>query len=440
MVFNQVLKQLAFAALLAGVIAPATAAVEGAVCGLGSEECLSSCKRFKEADPRRSACNNVCQPKASRSAGQCSTDVATTAAAPGESTAQGLSETSSEAVNGARNETPNDAVTEAPNAESSSASSQPESAPAESSSPDQPQSAAQVAAALPAERVQKESAAQAVAAPAPDLQPTKGQPKIASISIKREMMKEIEKNTDMLAAIKAGNLNAIRRLIETQGLSPTYVYGYDYNPQTRLFEGRVTRLRLSDVFADNNTLRNDAAGLDRIQGLFLELGMDVKATIIVAAPTGKEKNAPVVQREITAWGPSLKLMYAARDRDARLRAFEMTLQAGLVPNEDFGEWLFAELPQVCGRDKSKFSIQVVDLLIKYLLPTLNPPSAAPLQDYFWRTAEHGPETIADVLDHATAPAQPKNSYEKAQYAVLDDMWEQCVPLSRRINRFLVQGN
>jgi len=45
-----------------------------------------------------------------------------------------------------------------------------------------------------------------------------------------------------------------------------------------------------------------------------------------------------------------------------------------------------------------------------------------------------------VLDHATAPAQPKNAYEKAQYAVLDDMWEQCVPLSRRINRFLVQGN
>jgi hypothetical protein len=274
---------------------------------------------------------------------------------------------------------------------------------------------------------------------ATDLKVTKPQPKVIALSSKREMMKELEKNAEMLAAIKAGNLREIRRLIEVQGLSPTYVYGYEYNPQTRLFEGRVARLRLSEVFADTHTARGEDTGLDRVLALFLELGMDVKATLVVTGPSSGDKKGAVTQHEVTAWGPNLKFMESARDRDARLRAFELALQRGLLPNEDFGQWLFAEIPQVCGRDRSKFSIQVVDLLIRYLSPALGPPWGPPLQDHFWRLAQHGPESISDVLDHATAPAQPRNAYEKAQFALIDDMWEQCVPLSRRINAYLIQN-
>jgi hypothetical protein len=128
-------------------------------------------------------------------------------------------------------------------------------------------------------------------------------------------------------------------------------------------------------------------------------------------------------------------METARDRDARLRAFESALQNGLVPNDDFAQWLFAELPQVCGRDKSKFSIQVVDLLIKYLGPTLEPS----LQDHFWRQGERGPETVSDVVDLSFAPPQARTPREKAQFALQDNMWEQCTLLSRRINRLLMQG-
>jgi hypothetical protein len=255
---------------------------------------------------------------------------------------------------------------------------------------------------------------------------------VASIATKQAVIKESEKNKEMHAAIRAGNLNAIRRLIEVQGLNPTYVYGYEYNPQTRQFDGKVTRLRLSEVFADTNTLRNDAVGLDRILALLLELGMDVKATMTMPAGGG---DTTAAQREMTAWGPSLRQMETARDRDARLRAFESALQNGLVPNDDFAQWLFAELPQVCGRDKSKFSIQVVDLLIKYLGPTLEPS----LQDHFWRQGERGPETVSDVVDLSFAPPQARTPREKAQFALQDNMWEQCTLLSRRINRLLMQG-
>jgi hypothetical protein len=101
-------------------------------------------------------------------------------------------------------------------------------------------------------------------------------------------------------------------------------------------------------------------------------------------------------------------METTRDSAARLRAFEIAFQAGVLPNDDFSEWLFAELPQVCGRDRSKIAIQVVDLLIKYLGPTLNPP----LQNALWRAGERGPETLADVIDLSFAPPQAKKRRAK----------------------------
>jgi hypothetical protein len=249
------------------------------------------------------------------------------------------------------------------------------------------------------------------------------------------MLKEREKNAWMQTAIKTGNLDAIRRLIQVQGVNATYAYSYEFNPQTRQFDGKATRLRLNDVFSDSNMLRNEASGSDRIVALLLELGMDVKATIIVAVPADAGKDATVTQVKRTAWGPSLRKMEAARDSAARLKAFEIALQAGLLPNDDFSEWLFAELPQVCGRDRSKFAVQVVDLLIKYLGPSLGPS----LQDHFWRLGQQGPETVSDVVDLSFAPVQARTAREKALQAQQDDMWEQCVPLSRRVNRFLMQG-
>ncbi|MBC7983018.1 MAG: hypothetical protein H7Y02_04100 [Candidatus Obscuribacterales bacterium] len=256
------------------------------------------------------------------------------------------------------------------------------------------------------------------------------EPKVDALTTKKARVRELEKNGDMLAAIREGNLTAIRRLIETQGLSPTYVYAYEYNAQTRQYEGRVARLRLGDIFNDTNSLRSDAAGIDRVVALFLELGMDVKATLVSSVPANDADNA-IFKQERTAWGPSLTMMEKAKDRDARLKAFELTLQAGLVPNDDIAEWLFAELPQVCGRDRSKFAIQVVDLLIEHL--------GSSLQEHFWREGERGPETVSDVLDKSFAPPQAKNAYEKTQFALQDERWEQCALLSRRINRFLMQG-
>src|SRR5262249_33928970 len=137
--------------------------------------------------------------------------------------------------------------------------------------------------------------------------------------------------------------------------------------------------------------------------------------------------------EHTAWGPSLKFIERARDRDARLRAFELALAKGLKPNENVSEWLFAELPEVCGRDRSEFSIQVMDLLVKHL--------GTSLQDDFWRMGERGPESVADVLDRLMSPGRtPRSSYERTEFAMMDDAWENCAMLSRRINRYLTQGN
>ena len=254
-------------------------------------------------------------------------------------------------------------------------------------------------------------------------------PTTLTLSSKKEAVREREKNVQMIAAIRDGNLKFIRRLVEMHGLSPTYVYGYDFNAQTRQHDGRAIRLRLTDVYNDTNTLRGDSASLDRILALFLELGMDVKATLAVNVPSADGSSTTSVAR--TAWGPSLRMMETARDRAARMRAFEMSLQAGLTPNDDFSDWLFAELPQVCGRDRSKFAIQVFDLLVKYLGPTL--------AESLWRDGPRGPETLADLLDRSLPPAQAKNSYQATQFAIQDSVWENCTHLSKRVDRFLTQG-
>lgn len=241
-------------------------------------------------------------------------------------------------------------------------------------------------------------------------------PPVRSFAKKGEMLDERKNNALMIQAIAQGNLKSIRRLIEKDGLDPTYVYAHDFDPQTRLFEGKVVRLRLTDIVSDANELRSDDKGLDKILELFIELGMDVTATL----------------DSRTAWGPSLKTIERARDREARLRAFELAMQKGLQPNADVNEWLFAELPQVCGRDRSEFAIRVLELLIKYYGTTL--------QDDFWRSGPRGPETVADVLDRLISPGNPRSTYEKNQFAAMDEVWQNCTPLARRVNRYLTQAN
>jgi hypothetical protein len=252
---------------------------------------------------------------------------------------------------------------------------------------------------------------------------------VRSLARKADVVDERERNGRMVEAISKGNLRHIRRLIEGEGLNPTYVYAYDFNPQTRQYDGRVVGLRLIDLFNDTNELRGDDKGLDQILALFIELGMDVTATLDQTGATAD--NAQSGAR--TAWGPSLKIIERARDRDARLRAFEIALQHGLKPNDDVNAWLFAELPQVCGHDRSQFAVQVVDLLSKYL--------GTSLQDDFWRAGARGPETVADVLDRMMSPGSvPRSSSERAQFAMMDEAWQNCSQLSRRINRYLMQGN
>lgn len=258
-------------------------------------------------------------------------------------------------------------------------------------------------------------------------------PEVRAYSKKGDALRERELNGKMLTAISQGNLRDVRRLLEMKkGLNPTYVYDFDFNPETRLYEGRAVKLRLTDVFNDTNTVRRDAEGLDKILVLLIELGLDVNATLPRARSTD-ETAAAITPPEHTAWGPSLKFMEKARDRGARLRAFEIALEKGLEPNEDVSEWLFAELPEVCGRDRSEFAIQVVDLLIEHL--------GTSLQDDFWRLGERGPESVSDVLDRLMSPGRtPRSSYERTEFAMMDAVWENCAPLSRRINRYLTQGN
>lgn len=241
-------------------------------------------------------------------------------------------------------------------------------------------------------------------------------PPVRSFAKKGAMLDERKNNALMVQAISQGNLKSIRRLIEKDGLNPTFVYSHDFDPQTRQFEGTAVRLRLTDIFNDANELRSDDKGLDKILELFVELGLDVTATF-----DGR-----------TAWGPNLKTIERARDREARLRAFELAMEKGLKPNADLNEWLFDQLPQVCGRDRSEFAIRVVDLLIEHYGTTI--------QDDFWRAGPRGPETVADVLDRPISRGNPRSTYEKNEFAAMDAVWQNCTPLARRVNRFLTQGS
>jgi hypothetical protein len=252
-----------------------------------------------------------------------------------------------------------------------------------------------------------------------------------TLAKKGQVLDEREHNGEMTLAISRGNLTAIRRLVEVEGLNPTYVYSYEFNPQTRVYDGRAVRLRLSDILNDTNELRSDDKGLDKILALMVELGLDVTATLDTV-PVAGAAPTEATTRGRTAWGPDLKVMEKARDREARLRAFELALQLGLKPNDDIGAWLYAEFPQVCGRDRSQFAIQMVDLLSKYL--------GSSLQDDLWRDGERGPQTLADVLDRMMSPGRPpRSNAEKAEFAMMDEVWQNCAPLSHRINRYLMQG-
>jgi len=281
--------------------------------------------------------------------------------------------------------------------------------------------------------VRNGAAACAVTAPVAKHQSRSPAPEARSYSKKSDAIHEREQNGKMAEAIAQGNLRAIRRLIEAkQGLNPTYVYDFDFNPQTRQYEGRAVRLRLTDLFNDTKTLRRDDEGLDKILALFIELGMDVTARL---PSTGSKDPASAAGGESarTAWGPSLVFMERAKDREARMRAFALALEKGLEPNDDVGEWLFAELPAVCGRDRSEFAIRVFDLLVAHL--------GTSLQDDLWRLGERGPETVADVLDRLMSPGrQARSSYERTEFAMMDEVWENCALLSRRLNRYLMEGS
>ncbi len=258
-------------------------------------------------------------------------------------------------------------------------------------------------------------------------------PALRSFTKKADVVNERLLNGRMVEAISRGSLRSIRDLIELEGLNPTYAYTYDFNPQTRLYEGRAVRLRLSDIFEDVNELRSEEKGLDKIMALFIELGMDVTATLETAPAPPNEESTRAEQGAHTAWGPSLKQMERAKDRSTRLRAFEIALEQGLKPNSDVNDWLFEQLPQVCGRDRSQFAIQIIDLLSKHL--------GASLQDDLWRAGERGPETLAEVLDRMMSPGSiPRSNAERAQFATMDAAWENCALLSRRINRYLMQGS
>jgi hypothetical protein len=259
-------------------------------------------------------------------------------------------------------------------------------------------------------------------------------PEVRTYSKKGDALRERELNGKMARAVASRDLRDIRRLIEGKhALNPTFVYDFDYNPQTRLHEGRAVRLRLTDIFNDVVMTRGDEEGLDKVLELFIELGLDVTATL-PQTHTGDTASTTIAPQTLrTAWGPNLKFIEPARDRASRMRAFELALEKGLKPNDDVGEWLFAELPEVCGRDRSEFAIQTVDLLIEHL--------GTSLQDDFWRIGERGPETVSDVLDRLMSPGRtPRSNSERAQFAMMDSVWENCAPLSRRINRYLTQGN
>ncbi len=369
MVVSHLKMQFVFAALLAlGIVMASDEATNAAdladppnptLCGSDQEACIEPCKQFETDDEKFSNCKNYCQSETKHC---------------------GISTTSSCKKS----------------CEEQSANS-PSSNVAPQASPPVP-----------------------TTAPSPKFEDkTKEvpQPRVNVPLNETGYIRERGKNERMWYAIRAGDLQTIRRMIEVVGLSPTYIDSYERIPnKSGLYQAKVSGLWINDIFNDTNTSHRKGSGLDRVLALFMELGMDVKATIGTR----------------TAWGPNFQTMEGAKDRASRLLALEMGLQAGLVPNDDIGEHLFAELPQICGRDKSQFAIQVVDVLIKYLGP--------PLRNYFRREGDHGPETIADVLDRSfSAPREPKSEYEKELFAQQDERWENCAPLSRRMNLFMTEG-
>jgi hypothetical protein len=417
--------------LLAALLSATAAAraEDAAPCRAASESCLLSCKRFDIIDARHMACRNHCATRANDR--KVCPVVAPAVAAPPPSKAVEANDVAPEA-----SAQPTEAESSVGREESTEVTpAEPVEQAAEQASESRSEPQAEPTAESPTTLV-AESAPSAAAAPAEAaivnatvaIEPSGAAP--LTLASKKEAVREREKNAQMVAAIRDGNLKFIRRLVEMHGLSPTYVYGYDFNPQTRRHDGHAIRLRLTDVYNDTNTLRGDTASLDRILALFMELGMDVKATLAVNVPSANGSGTTLVAR--TAWGPSLRMMETARDRAARVKAFEMSLQAGLTPNDDFSDWLFAELPQICGRDRSRFAIQVFDLLVKHLGPTL--------AESLWRDGPRGPETLADLLDRSLPPAQAKNSYQATQFAIQDSVWENCTHLSKRVDRFLTKSN
>jgi hypothetical protein len=422
MVRNRHLMRWFSATLLTLVVVAKSGAAQGpAACSLDSA-CESSCTRFDTGDVRRTACNNFC-----RKGSPCTAGIPSDTATP-----------ANEPVPQA------ETVSSPETAPTAKAASSPEATPAEATP--SAEVSPTVEATPSAEAAPFDVAPAVEAAPKPESLPpvatsTSGEavrtqsPDVPKLTSKSAVVKEHDQNLEMLSAIRAGNLKVIRRLIEVYGLNPTYVFTHEFNQQTRQYDGRILGFRLTDIFGDTSTLRTGSVGLDSVLSLFLELEMDVKATLPANVAASDASAGVTARKERRAWGPSLRMMEPTKDRAARMQAFEIALQAGLLPNDDFSAWLFAELPQVCGRDRSKFSIQVVDLLIKYLVPAMGPEFA----ESFWRAGKSGPETIADVLDRSFAPGGPKNSYEKEQFALQDNIWEQCAPLSRRINRFLIQG-
>jgi hypothetical protein len=351
-------------------------------CASDKEVCLNSCGQFETDDDKFSDCKNSCQGESKR----CSDSVASSSEA-------GQSE--SPAAPTAIDHPPK---TESPTAESS-VFTKPPIQSAEQTTP---------AVVLPL-----------AATPTPQLEDKtrkEPQPRIRETLNAQGCMRERKLNDRVQYAIRAGDFQTIRHLISVVGLSPTYVDSYERVPHTEpeLYNAKVSGLWLNEIF-NANTTHTDASGVDHVLALFIELGMDIKATM----------------DSRTAWGPDFRAMEGAKDRASRLQALELALQAGLKPNDDLGEQLFTELPQICGRDKSKFAIEVVDVLVKYLGPSL--------KKSLRRDGEQGPETIDLLLDRSFSPHRPTNAREKELFAEQDERWENCQPLARRIHRFLDQG-
>lgn len=421
---------LVFAAISTHLYPSPSAAADTAACQAANESCLTSCKRFKIDDARFKACGNFCGKQSLQCEGggqlKCEEPCGALKEALHE---EPSTEQSKDAGTAPSAEAPQSAVVA--NTETSPETSPETSVGVNVQKDSETNSEAK---AEPTASSPEQSVAQAIA---PGSEPEEEEKESdagqipGSLPNAKAVLRERAKDEKMVASIKMGHLKEIRKLIAVQGLNPTFAYTYEHDPVARRYIPRISRLRLTDIFNDTNTLHSESRGLDSILSLFLELGMDVNATLATTPSSTDGKSAGASTAKRTAWGPSLRKMETARDGAARFRAFELAVQGGMKPNDDFSDWLFAELPQVCGRDKSTFAIQAFDLLVKHV-PT-------ELQDALWRNGDRGAETLSDVIDRSVAPAQAKYAFEKSQFARQDEEWEQCAPLSRRIKRFMTQG-